>query len=386
MIRSRTMSAAFPIQPIGRFVGASPPVKRPKEFACFSYNENFEYRLDDSSLRYYYTPRIGADLSKGFEKFRKADESKDGHLDSLLKTIKAHEQDVGKRIDANIVSWRGMLTKILAAPFEQFDGFEMNATLYQGCIFIEENFEHKVKSRANEDRGKPRRGPPLEVMQYWGYKFETLATLPKPWGETPRDYIENREEEVVDNIAQYCSVVRTGIGKAVLCLGGEVDAVWDSKPRETGAPINWVELKTSAEIRGPGDLEGFHRKLMKFWIQSFLLGVPKIIVGFRTRDGILADVQEIETHRIPETVNAKPNPKWNADMCVNFAAVFLEWLMETINDEGVWRICRRPQSPTIEVFKVQETGHGDIISDEFKNWRIKLDLGPAPEPEPVAEN
>lgn len=71
-------------------------------------------------------------------------------------------------------------------------------------------------------------------------------------------------------------------------------------------------------------MENFHRKLMKYWIQSFLLGVPKIIVGFRSRDGILLDVQEIETQKIPETVNARPNPSWNADMCVNFAASFLE--------------------------------------------------------------
>ena len=100
--------------------------------------------------------------------------------------------------------------------------------------------------------------------------------------------------------------------------------VWDSKPAVQGSPINWVELKTSQEIRGQGDMDAFHRKLMKFWIQSFLLGVPKIIVGFRTRDGILADVKEIETHQIPDTVNSGPNPQWNADMCVNFAAAFLE--------------------------------------------------------------
>lgn len=39
-----------------------------------------------------------------------------------------------------------------------------------------------------------------------------------------RDEIEGRETEVVNNKEQYCSVVRTGIGKTVLCLGGEVDA------------------------------------------------------------------------------------------------------------------------------------------------------------------
>lgn len=55
--------------------------------------------------------------------------------------------------------------------------------------------------------------------------------------------------------------------------------------------------------------------------------------------------------------------------------------MNTINDEGVWRIRRRANDPMIEVFKVEETGHGDILSDEFKNWRIKLSLGPSNEEE-----
>ncbi|EWZ45434.1 protein RAI1 [Fusarium oxysporum f. sp. raphani 54005] len=373
----RIMSARFSVQPIGRFAGASQPVKRPKEFACFSYDDNHEFHLDDSSLKYYYTPQLGADLSKGFDTFQKLDDTGDDHLDSLLKTIAAHEQETGKKIDANIVTWRGMMTKIMAAPFDQMDGFEMNATLYQDCIFIEENNAYKIASRSNEGNNKRRRGPPLEVMQFWGYKFETLSTLPAPWAETSRDFIENRENEAVNNKAQYCSVVRTGIGKSVLCLGGEVDAIWDSKPEEKGSPINWVELKTSAEIRNPGGMENFKRKLMKYWIQSFLLGVPRIVVGFRTQDGILVEAREMETHRIPDMVNADPNPKWNADMCVNFAATFLEWLTENINDEGVWRIRREPQSPTIELFKVEETGHGDILSDEFKNWRIKLALGPS---------
>ena len=39
-----------------------------------------------------------------------------------------------------------------------------------------------------------------------------------------RDEIEAREREVVSNKAQYCSVVRTGIGGAKIILGGEVDA------------------------------------------------------------------------------------------------------------------------------------------------------------------
>ena len=54
-------------------------------------------------------------------------------------------------------------------------------------------------------------------------------------------------------------------------------------------------------------------------------------------------------------------------------------LSQTITDEGVWRIRRSPQAPMIELFKVEDTGHGRILSDEFKNWRIKLALGPSDE-------
>ncbi len=42
--------------------------------------------------------------------------------------------------------------------------------------------------------------------------------------------------------------------------------------------------------------------------------------------------------------------------------------------DGVWRIRRKERASVIEVFKLEEAGHGDILSDEFINWRIKLAL------------
>jgi RAT1-interacting protein len=46
-----------------------------------------------------------------------------------------------------------------------------------------------------------------------------------------------------------------------------------------------------------------------------------------------------------------------------------------VADDGVWRIQRKERSPVIEVFRIEEAGHGDVLSDEFINWRIKLALG-----------
>lgn len=205
-------------------------------------------------------------------------------------------------------------------------------------------------------------------MSFWGYKFETLSLIPDTWAATSREYIENRENEVVNNHAQYCSIVKTGIGKAKMIIGGEVDAVWDCKPENKNDPIHWVELKTTASIESDKDMVKYERKLLKFWIQSFLLGVPKIIVGFRSKRGILQRIEELETNSIPNLVK-KNKASWDGNVCINFTASFLDWLKSTITEGGVWRIRKRERSPVIEVFKSEESGHGDILLPAFVSWR-----------------
>ncbi|KAL8905428.1 MAG: hypothetical protein Q9171_006663 [Xanthocarpia ochracea] len=211
-----------------------------------------------------------------------------------------------------------------------------------------------------------------------GYKFETLSLIPATWAETSRDYIEGREDLVVNNYAQYCSVVRTGIGKSKLILGGEVDALWDAKPSRIDDPINWVELKTAATPLSDRDVLKYERKLLKFWIQSFLLGVPKIIVGFRSKDGILQSLEELQTNQIPKLVKHKGKGSWDGNLCINFTANFLDWLKSTIVEDGVWRIRKKEKATVIEVFKIEESGHGDILSHDFFTWRLRPEQGHGP--------
>lgn len=63
-------------------------------------------------MKYYYTPHLPADLNRGFESFQKLDDSADEHLDALLETIIALEQDTGNKCEADIITWRGMMTKV----------------------------------------------------------------------------------------------------------------------------------------------------------------------------------------------------------------------------------------------------------------------------------
>lgn len=67
--------------------------------------------------------------------------------------------------------------------------------------------------------------------------------------------------------------------------------------------------------------------------------------------------------------------KWDGNICINFTGAFLEWLKETIVGDGVWRIRRVANDPAIEVFKVEDTGTGNILKQSFVDWRNQLLAG-----------
>ena len=269
----------------------------------------------------------------------------------------------------------------MTAPFDTFAEFGMFATLYDGTIYIEEDFPSRAAERAAESsRPPPRYQHPdqqsREMMTYWGYKFETLSLIPTPPASTPREEIERHQRSVVSNHAQHCSIVGTSFGPHSLILGGEVDGLLAPKPSDPESPVQWVELKTSEELPPPHrqqhrDIMKFERKLLKFWAQSFLLGVPKIIVGFRSKSGILRSLQTFNTHEIPGMVR-RGTGVWDGNVCINFATELLGWLKETIKDEGVYSIVLRKKSGIVEVKKVKE-GTGEILSEEFLSWRSPTD-------------
>jgi len=47
----------------------------------------------------------------GFQSFRQLDDTGDDHLDSLLQTI-VHKEQSGAMVDVDVITWRGMMTKV----------------------------------------------------------------------------------------------------------------------------------------------------------------------------------------------------------------------------------------------------------------------------------
>lgn len=116
------------------------------------------------------------------------------------------------------------MTKLMTIPYERFDGFDMRATMYQGTIYIEEDHSAKLHRVARQTSGPGPGGISNDTFAYMGYKFESLCLIPDTWDATSREFIEGREFHTVSNKAQYCSIVRTGIGSVSMVMGGEVDA------------------------------------------------------------------------------------------------------------------------------------------------------------------
>lgn len=103
-----------------------------------------------------------------------------------------------------------------------------------------------------------------------------------------------------------------------------------------------VELKTNKVIDSDRADMVFHKKLLKHWAQSFLLGLPvcpflRIIcltlslqtveLGFRTEEGIIAERHLFETERIPALVASGPRPAWYPTPCLHFLHAVLGLLV-----------------------------------------------------------
>ncbi|KAK9244269.1 RAI1 like PD-XK nuclease-domain-containing protein [Lipomyces tetrasporus] len=360
-----------------------PAMRQPREVTSFSYDESRNLHFDDSSLSYFYllqddvTASGGIDLSAGYSVFNKRDDTVDEHLDGLLLALVDLEKRTGKKTTGDIITWRGIVTKLLCLPYSMNEGFELNAVWFDKQLFIEENLPYKLATQRPPDQRS-------ELMSYWGYKFEQVSTIPKPWNECSRQEIESRGQNPVSNFAQYCSVVKTGLGDVRMVIAGEVDCAWDYKPdpkdnidndpKLFDNPLDhYVELKTNRVIQSDRDASAFENKLLRVWAQSFLLGVPKAIIGFRTDQGYLQTFEEFETQKIPGIVKkskyANQYTKWDGVDALAFLAACLRWLKTMIpraEENVVWRIRYLPRSDYLTLSK---TDQHSFLHTEFVKWR-----------------
>ncbi|TNY24309.1 RAI1-domain-containing protein [Rhodotorula diobovata] len=308
--------------------------QQPSHLASFSYSPARDLLLDDAhrddALAFYREPRIGSDLNWGFERAVWRDGSVDEGLDALLDSLStwaakqpqpAADDLLGK---IAVMTWRGMLTKLMLAVHEvdnlasgrRGDGWEMNAMVVDGCLYLEEsNPPSKLAAKtASESRNA--------LPSYYGYSFESYCTAPS---DLPSEF------PIPNTNVQWCSVVKTNLGGFRTIVGGEVDCVRQGADPQRIKTDDFVELKTNIAIQSQRDEVNFERqKLLKHYVQSFLLGVPTVTVGFRTRQGQLTALQSFNTLEIPRLVRGKPHA-WTPAACLASARELLAFLHGSVS-------------------------------------------------------
>ncbi|KAI6133502.1 RAI1 like PD-XK nuclease-domain-containing protein [Pisolithus croceorrhizus] len=354
----------------------APSIQQPSQLLTFSYDSNHVQEFNDSALRYYVEPPRGADLGFHYEKsiIRPAER---GRLDALLAALSRFKNTLCASSssrstvnipDVNVICWRGVMTKILAAPYEETDSLELNVMLINGTFYFE---EHSSDAKLEEKNATT---PRNRLLSYYGYAFESYCTTSQPGGhhDVPPDSQDfpGWGGDVNTNI-QWCSVVKTKLADRRVIMGGEVDCV---RGTYYGKTDNYVELKTSLSLRNSSDEARFEKKLLKFYLQSFLLGVPEIVVGFRTPSGRLTALQSFRTMEIPRLVRGKPGA-WDPSICLEWGDRFLAFLQSTIQSSSgreVWRVSFKPRVG-ITVVMLNEAEVAEVVNGEervgfFPRW------------------
>uniref|UniRef100_A0A3Q3E7W6 Decapping nuclease n=1 Tax=Hippocampus comes TaxID=109280 RepID=A0A3Q3E7W6_HIPCM len=310
------------------YARCSPPFKERVEEGSFSLDTERRFHHDKSQMRYIVEPdeTPNFDLRNGYsDRYIKRDENVRKNLEHILQWILANKSKLMQRTaasalaDFDFVTSRGRLTKVLCTPYEGQTEWSLAVTKFQGVFYINE------VETASACQGRQNRTESHEENIYWGYKFEQYICADKIDGTPDSTGVVNSNEA-------YYSVVRTRLSDHRLLFSGEVDCR-DKDPNAPAPPACYVELKTSGEMYTDKQRSKFRRfKLLKWWAQSFLLGVPRIVAGFKNDDGLVVSVRTYRTAEIPQLVQGE-YLGWKPEVCMNFCSDFLSFVKRVVIED-----------------------------------------------------
>ena len=281
-----------------RPAAAKTPYARPIQVGEFSRIDG-EQHFDKRALRRYVAPRLPNSLATGYSDFVQKRDDKSAAERCLLAAVERYAEQTSR---SHFVTYRNNLNKLLATLHCPNDDWCVGVRRLAGdrwLLRVRDTPRRREDERSQSDAQR--------LMSYFGYRFEALCT-----GHDPAKPVDANNE--------YVGLFNCKLGSHRLAVAAEIDCVDDS-----GA---YVELKTNkllASKRLVGTFERF--KLFKFWVQSYLVGVPRIVVGFRD-EAELRKLQSFDTLELPglAAAGAQGRPSWRPQACLGFADAVLMWL------------------------------------------------------------
>ncbi|KAH9462515.1 hypothetical protein MJO28_002709 [Puccinia striiformis f. sp. tritici] len=377
----KVIPEAIPISPPTRFLlpkptfngvyphqSAKPPKQRyktPVSITSYSYDERGQLRLGANqfeSLKPFYdnVDHTGFDLNHLISEAVYIDPGLDSGIDHLLLSLVdfldrchpderlKHSQEI---VSTELITWRSLLAKLSSTVYQTDSPganpcglWSKRIMMINGTIHIEDDFEGEdlddnieQSSLGSIEAGEYLRAcQESEIHCYHGFSFESLVT--------------NQEFKPVNTNSRWISVVKSDLNQIKIILGGEVDCVnlktyqtFHRNPMDEHSDDNdnkyvaqkpistdhFIELKTGIQPSNSHQLWSLYRyKMLNYWIQSFIFGVPKVHVGYRSREGILCSSKTYETSKIPDIVKQKApaQARWSSDVCLQNVTKIIQFI------------------------------------------------------------
>ena len=114
---------------------------------------------------------------------------------------------------------------------------------------------------------------------------------------------------------------------------------------------DFIELKTSRQIDNKRLAASFaQHKTLKWWSQSFLVGIRKILCGFRDDDGVVHNLEDYPIQKLPEI-----GKNWFPNVCMNFLNEVLHFVHKLLHQNRhelvMYNFKWHPRDSKITVFE-----------------------------------
>ncbi|KAL1417854.1 hypothetical protein MTO96_026494 [Rhipicephalus appendiculatus] len=341
----------------------------PREIGHYSIladGDDFEYADGDVAKRYLRARipfRPMWNLNDGYESAVRASWISLTPAECLLRWIIRNKGKVvasstnevqSESVRTDFICCRLCFCVLMCTPYKEKIAWRIVASRHRGVVYLH---VHPTKKEVHQYL-KERDHCSWDRITYWGVKFHRVMSTSEP-GVPPK------EDELVRERDSYNTVLRGHIGSHTFVISGEVKAVDSSVQCEPGSTGSYVEFKTNCLISTEGQRSTFaKKKLLVWWAQSRLLGVPKGLCGFRHDNGIVMRVQEFDVKTMPD----KAKGLWSEDVCMRFLNDTLNFIKEHVEgDDGrtVYLLKYEPSSCQITCKRLADPGKLYSLPDWF---------------------
>eukprot|EP00922_Rhytidocystis_sp_ex-Travisia-forbesii_P050888 GHVS01075588.1.p1 GENE.GHVS01075588.1~~GHVS01075588.1.p1 ORF type:complete len:399 (+),score=26.74 GHVS01075588.1:138-1334(+) len=284
---------------------AGPGRVRAAEVAYYSETAEGIISCDKSQLKRYrgIQPPKSYNLNRGYEDWRKLTRKAEGEWQAEGKgnietrTIAASLRTIRpslSTLDFSVVSRRGNISKLLAAPYASsslYDYLEILVCRVDNTLFFQSRRVDRDDTAFDD------------IMYYRGFHYESCCTapykpLPVPVGNT------------------FTSLVALDLGEHRILVAAETDAI-DEKAGQ------YVEMKLTYD--SPPDKLNTS-KYPRYWLQCFSGGVKEVVVGYRNSGG------KVVANRTLKTCQLLDKSSWDSKVCTSFLSFIIHWLFENIQN------------------------------------------------------